>query len=100
MEKLEQFRTEHPLRFMAVAGALVFFTGLGVGTFLPLFGDDKAVIVREVTPQVCRQALWMDDEIFVTVGEHIGQFDFAGASEYVEGVTERRLALYDECMEK
>lgn len=92
MEQSNSYKDEHPLRFTAVVGTLLFCAGLAIG----LIADTGT---SAATPRACRDALELDDEIIMTVGTRIGAYDFTGAATYLNEVTDERHALYAGCME-
>lgn len=98
MEQLNRFRDSHPLRYGALLIGMGIVAGFGFGAWSPI--GTQRVVTQQVTPQVCKDALEMDDDIFVTLGGYLGMMDFAGATDYVSSVTDERVALYDGCMSK
>ncbi len=110
MDKLEQLKEQHPLRYNALAGILIFIVGVMIGaagqsTPGPQVAGEPTervvtkTVTKEVTPQACHDVLALDDEIFMTLGEHLGAYDFAGATDYIGGVRAERLSLYAGCVE-
>lgn len=91
MEQPNTFKDEHPFHFMVVVGALLFCAGLVIG----LVANTNQT---STTPQACHEVLELDEEIIMTVGTRIGEYDFQAATDYINGVRDKRATLYAECL--
>lgn len=85
---------------------VAFLFGVGVGSA----GEPETRVetetvteTREVTPQSCKTALAIDNEIFSRMGGALGSFDYQeidDAANYIESVTDRRNKNVNECLNK
>ncbi len=63
--------------------------------------ETKTVEKRvEVAPQSCKDAINLDNQIFIKVGDGLGKMDFNGVVTYLEGVTPERTRLITDCVSK
>lgn len=51
-----------------------------------------------LTPQACKDALDIDNQIFLYIGEELPKFNFQGVADYVTAKTPERTAKYQECV--
>lgn len=56
------------------------------------------IVTKKVTPAACKEALNIDNKIFVKVGTALETFEFEEANAYMEEVLSERTSKYTVCM--
>lgn len=51
-----------------------------------------------LTPQACKDALDIDNQIFLYIGEELPKFNFQGVADFVTAKTPERTTKYQECV--
>lgn len=59
----------------------------------------EKIVEKPVTPQACKDALNIDNQIFLVISEELPKFNFQGATDFVTAKTPERTAKYQECVQ-
>lgn len=62
--------------------------------------EKPVVNVVEKTPDACKRALELDNQVFQVTADGMEQMNFIKIADFVESVTVERTANYQECLNK
>lgn len=101
-----EYKQLHPRGAQWLLMALALVVGLVIGSMrgtpepTTVQVTKEVPVVREVTPQSCRDVLAIDDKVFITVGKALETMDYTDAVTYMLGIKDQRLSLYGQCLGK